>query len=126
MDPVTHVALGACLTHAGFGARLGRSAAAAGALAGLAPDADILIASATDPLLAVEYHRGFTHALVFVPLGAALVAALWLGSAAWRDRRRWPLLWTAAALSYLSHVLLDAATSYGTQLLWPFSPYRTG
>lgn len=126
MDPVTHVALGASLAHLCFGARLGRAAAVAGALAGLAPDADVLISSATDPLLAIEHHRGFTHALVFVPFGSALVAGLWLGSAAWRDRPRWLALWAAAALSYLSHVLLDAFTSYGTQLLWPFSDYRAG
>lgn len=126
MDPVTHVALGASLAHVCFGARLGRAAAVAGALAGLAPDADVFISSPTDPLLAIEYHRGFTHALVFVPAGSALVAALWLGSAAWRDRRRWPVLWAASAISYLSHVLLDAFTSYGTQLLWPFSDYRAG
>lgn len=126
VDPVTHVALGASLAYLGFGARLGRTAAAAGALAGLAPDADVLISSATDPLLAIEHHRGFTHALVFVPVGAALVAALWLGSASWRDWSRWVPLWAAAGLSYLSHVLLDAATSYGTQLLWPFSSARAG
>jgi inner membrane protein len=29
-------------------------------------------------------------------------------------------------MGYLSHSLLDAATSYGTQLLWPFSRHRTG
>lgn len=126
MDPVSHVALGASLAHVCFGARLGRSAALAGALAGLAPDADILISSATDPLLAVEHHRGFSHALAAVPVGAALVASLWLGSPTWRDGRRWLALWSAAALSYLSHVLLDAATSYGTQLLWPFSNQRAG
>lgn len=126
MDPVSHVALGASLAHVCFGARLGRSAALAGALAGLVPDADILISSATDPLVAVEHHRGFTHALVAVPVGAALVASLWLGSATSRDGRRWLVLWGAAGLSYLSHVLLDAATSYGTQLWWPFSNQRAG
>jgi inner membrane protein len=126
VDPVSHVALGASLAHVCFGARLGRSAALAGALAGLVPDADILISSATDPLVAVEHHRGFTHALVAVPVGAALVASLWLGSATSRDGRRWLALWGASAISYLSHVLLDAATSYGTQLWWPFSNQRAG
>ena len=100
--------------------------AAAGALAGLAPDADILIGSTTDPLLAIEHHRGFTHALIFVPAGAALVAALWLLGTEWRERGRWLALWAAAGISYLSHVLLDAATSYGTRLFWPFSDERAG
>ncbi len=126
MDPVTHVLLGAGLGYAVAGRRLGRSAALAGGLAAFVPDADIFIGSATDPLLAIEMHRGFTHALIFVPVGAAVVAALWLTRPAWRERRRWLALWGVCALAYLSHTLLDAATSYGTQLLWPFSRTRTG
>lgn len=126
MDPVSHVVLAASLSYAVFGRRLGRTAAVAGALAGLAPDADIFIGSARDPLLAVEVHRGFTHALVFVPVGAAIVAGLWLGARAWRRRDRWLALWGCAALAWLSHTLLDAATSYGTQLLWPFARHRAG
>lgn len=126
MDPVSHVVLGASLSYALFGRKLGRTAAAVGSLASLAPDADIFIRSSTDPLLAIELHRGFTHALAFVPIGAAAVAALWLVSPAWRDRTRWLPLWACAVVAYTSHTLLDAATSYGTQLLWPFSRERTG
>ncbi len=126
MDPVSHLVLGASVGYAVFGRQLGRAAAAAGGLAGLLPDADILIRSATDPLVAIEAHRGFTHSLAFVPVGAAAVAALWLVAPRWRRRDRGFLLWGAAALAWLSHVLLDAATSYGTQLLWPFSPHRAG
>lgn len=125
MDPLTHVLLGANLSYVAFGGRLGRAAAAVGGLSAFAPDADVFIQSASDPLLAVEYHRGFTHALAFAPVGAALVAALWLMSPAWRSRR-WLGLWAAGTLAYLSHMLLDAATTYGTQLFWPFSTYRTG
>ncbi|MBM3854964.1 MAG: metal-dependent hydrolase, partial [Verrucomicrobia bacterium] len=67
VDPVSHVLLGASLGYAALGRRLGRTAAAVGGLAALVPDADIFIRSASDPLLAIEMHRGFTHALVFVP-----------------------------------------------------------
>ncbi len=126
MDPVTHVLLGASLGYAAGGRRLGRTAALAGGLAAFVPDADIFIGSATDPLVAIEMHRGFTHALLFVPVGAAAVAALWLTGPAWRQGARWLALWGVCALAYLSHTLLDAATSYGTQLLWPFSRARTG
>lgn len=126
VDPVTHVLLGASVGYAALGRRLGRAAAAAGALAAFAPDADIFIRSATDPLLAIEHHRGFTHALAFAPVGAAVVAALWLVRPGWRERRRWLALWGCALLGYVSHALLDAATSYGTRLLWPFSDHRFG
>jgi inner membrane protein len=126
LDPVTHILLGANLAHAAFGRRLGRAAALAGGLAAFAPDIDVFIHSAADPLVAIAYHRGFTHSLAFAPIGAAVVAALWLARPAWRDRARWCALWAAATLAWLSHVLLDAATSYGTQLLWPFSTARAG
>lgn len=126
MDPVTHVLLGASLAYAALGRRLGRAAALAGGLAAFAPDADVFIRSASDPLLAIAHHRGFTHSLAFAPVGAALVASLWLFRAAWRDRPRWVALWLCGVIAWVSHALLDASTSYGTQLLWPFSDYRAG
>lgn len=96
----------------------------AGALAALLPDADFFIRSANDPLLAIEHHRGFTHSLSFVPVGAAVVAAL----AWWRKpgTGTWATWWACCVVGYLSHCLLDASTSYGTQLLWPFSNHRAG
>ena len=125
VDPLTHILLGASLGYAKFGRRLGRTAALAGGLAAFAPDADVFIRSAADPLLAIEHHRGFTHSLSFAPVGAAIVAALWLIRPAWRSRA-WLPLWLCCVLGYVSHALLDAATTYGTQLLWPFSSHRTG
>lgn len=124
MDPLTHTLLGAGLGYAAFGQKLGRTAALAGGLAALLPDADVFIRSSTDPLVAIEFHRHFTHALAFAPVGAALVACLWCGRVGWRDR--WPQLWLCSLLAYVSHCLLDAATSYGTQLLWPFTRHRVG
>ena len=126
MDPVTHAVLGASLAQAACGRRLGRTAALAGAVAGVLPDADVFIRSAADPLVAVAAHRGFTHALVFVPVGALVAVLPWLLRPAGRAGGRGLVLWLAAAVAYLSHVLLDAATSYGTQLLWPFSDHRAG
>jgi inner membrane protein len=126
VDPLTHTLLGASFGYVIFGRRLGRSAALAGGLSAFAPDADVFIRSAADPLLAIEHHRGFTHALAFAPIGAAVVAALWLTRPAWRNRSRWLTLWSCCIAAYLTHPLLDAATSYGTQLLWPFSNSRAG
>jgi inner membrane protein len=124
MDPVSHSLLGASLGFAAFGHRLGRTAALAGGLTGLVPDADIFIRSAADPLLAIEYHRGFTHSLPFAPFGAAVVAAILMLRT--ENRGRPVLLWACCLLAYLSHCMLDAATSYGTQLYWPFSRHRAG
>jgi inner membrane protein len=124
VDPATHALLGATAAHLAFGGRLGRRAAAVGAVAALLPDADVLIRSSADPLLAIEHHRGFTHALAFVPLGGLVAAAPWL----FRARRHGTVAATmgAALVGYATHGPLDAATSYGTRLLWPFSHYRVG
>jgi len=124
MDPLTHILLGATLGYATGGKKLGRTAALTGGLAAFVPDADIFIRSTSDPLLAIEHHRGFTHSLFFAPIGATLVASLWIFRSKWRSQAR--KLWLCCWLTYTSHCLLDAATSYGTQLLWPFSKQRAG
>ena len=123
VDPVTHILLGASLGYGVFGRKLGATAAWAGGLAAFAPDIDVFIRSASDPLVAIEHHRGFTHSFVFAPFGAGVVAALWLAG---KNRRASWLVWPAALVGYVSHELLDAATSYGTRLFWPFSDYRAG
>ena len=121
MDPVSHALLGAASGYAATRAR-SRLTMLAGAAGALLPDIDVLIGSDSDPLVTLEFHRQFTHSLVAAPLGAALVAAvLWFSL----KRRPDPApLYVAALTGYLSAVLLDACTSYGTQLLWPFSDRR--
>lgn len=123
MDLLTQGILGATLAQAGARARDARVAAGVGFGAGLLADADALIQSAQDPLLTLEYHRHFTHALAFIPVGALVAAAL-----LWpflRRRLTFPRLYLYAFLGYALAGLLDACTSYGTHLLWPFSDERT-
>jgi inner membrane protein len=122
LDPVSQAALGASWAQsASRGAKL-RDAGMLGAVSGMAPDLDTLIQSRTDPLLFLEFHRHFTHALAFVPVGALVCAAVFH----WAVRRRLAFHQTYlyCVLGYGSHGLLDACTSYGTQLLWPFSDER--
>jgi inner membrane protein len=57
-----------------------------------------------------------------VPVVGFLAALPWLAFK--RYRGMWQVLVWAGILGVLSHVLLDACTSYGTQLLWPFSGER--
>ena len=122
MDPISQGALGAAAPQAVL--RRGKLPAFAflGCLAGMAPDLDVLIDSSTDPLLFLEYHRQFTHALLFIPVGAALVAVLLHGIV--RRTLRFRETYLACLLGYATHGLLDGCTAYGTQLLWPFSDYR--
>lgn len=119
MDLLTHAALGAAAAAAIAPAGRLRLAAAIGAAAALLPDVDALIASRTDPLLTLEFHRHFTHALAFVPVGALIAAALL--RLALRRRMAFASIYLYAFIGYLLSPLLDACTSYGTHLLWPFS-----
>jgi inner membrane protein len=101
---------------------LAQSAWLPGAVGALLPDVDAFIRSSSDPLLYVEFHRHFTHALAFVPVGGVLAAAPWL--IAPRTRPRWKAYVGAATAGYATHGVLDAATTYGTLLYWPFSHDR--
>jgi len=124
MDPITQGALGAALPGATAGSRQTRTAIFVGFLAGMAADLDVLIRSQTDSLLFLEYHRQFTHSFVFIPIGGFLAAALFfIGFRRWLSIS-FTRLWLFSSLGYATHGLLDAATSYGTQLFWPFSDQR--
>ena len=131
MDILTHAVMGAAFAagvasiryrgeKSGLAAR--RLAAGIGAAAGLLPDADALIQSGGDALLVLDYHRHFSHALAFVPIGA-LIAALLLWPLL-RRRIDFATLYLCALAGYLPHPLLDACTSYGTHLWLPFSQRR--
>jgi len=122
MDPVSHAVLGAALAEPVARSKQIVAAVSVGVVAAVAPDADVLIRSSADSLLALEYHRHFTHSLLFVPVGALLCALLAFPFV----RRLLPFsaCLIISLLGYLSHLLLDACTSYGTLLYWPFSRER--
>lgn len=124
MDPITQGALGAAAPQAVLSRDKLPAFALLGCLAGMAPDLDVFISSSTDPLLFLEFHRQFTHALVFIPVGAALVAVLLHGIV--RRTLRFRETYLACLIGYATHGLLDGCTAYGTQLFWPFSDYRVG
>ncbi len=121
MDPITQGALGAAAAQLLLQKRLGQRAWLYGALGGMAADLDIFIRSAEDPLIAWTYHRHFTHSLAFVPVGG-VACGLVLGIRKAKHRRT--LIVAATTLGYATHAVLDAFTSYGTQLWWPFANTR--
>lgn len=123
MDLLTHGLVGAAFAQSAAAPREARLAAGVGFASGLLADADALTGSAADPLLVLEYHRHFTHALAFVPVGALIAAAiLW---PLLRERIGFARLYLYAFLGYALAGPIDACTSYGTHLLWPFSEERT-
>ncbi len=77
MDPLSQASLGASLSQS-FASNKSKqhSAMVIGALSGMAPDLDVLIRSADNPILFLEFHRQFTHSLIFIPVGGLLCALL--------------------------------------------------
>jgi len=126
MDPISQGVLGAALP---LSASKGvvktdqlKTLAWLGCIAGMAPDIDVLIQSPTDPILFLEYHRQFTHSLIFIPVGALICSLLfhrW-----YKSNLSFKQGYLVCLLGYGTHALLDACTTYGTQLLWPFSDLR--
>lgn len=122
MDPISQGSLGAVLPQSVLRHKnLGRLTLC-GALAGMAPDLDVFIASDVDPLMFLVFHRQFTHALVFIPIGALIVAGCLFPFL--RKSLEFKHVYIACLLGYATHGFLDSCTSYGTQLFWPFSDYR--
>ena len=124
MDPITQGAFGAS-----FSQSLGKKkhillAGVLGFLSGMTPDLDIFIRSDTDPLLFLEYHRQFTHSLIFIPIGGFICAVIFYYLFARRKQLPFRTTYLYCTLGYASHGLLDSCTSYGTQLFWPFSNTR--
>ena len=123
MDPLTQTVIGAVAAVAVSRREERGKAALVGALAGAFPDVDVLIESAEDPLLGLQYHRHFTHSLIFVPVVGMLVAMVFSLFPRMRAMGFGRLL-LYGVVGALTHGLLDACTSYGTQLYWPFHGHR--
>lgn len=123
MDPLSQGILGASAPQSFSKRDKIRIACVLGFLGGMAPDLDIFIRSSTDPLLFLEYHRQFTHALVFIPIGG-LVCGLIFHFAWARRHLAFVETYLFCTLGYATHGLLDTCTTYGTQLFWPFSDAR--
>ena len=122
MDPISQGTVGAAFAQSTANKKNILSISLIGFLAGLAPDLDVLIRSSTDPILFLEYHRQFSHSLFFIPLGALIVALLLYPL--FRKSISLRAVYLASFLGYATHGLLDACTSYGTLLFWPFSSER--
>lgn len=121
MDSITQAVLGAAIGEAGWRRTLGGRAVVAGAVAGVLPDLDV-VALAFGHWSMLVHHRGFTHAVFFAPL--VCLPFGWLA-------RRWAKTGSVGQWAHLifwaliTHPLLDACTTYGTQLAYPLSRHRT-
>lgn len=121
MDSLTQIALGSAVTVAVMGRRTAVwKAALWGAVAGTLPDLDAFIDQGNDVLNMVR-HRAESHSLLFLTLGAPLLAAI--VAKVHGEGRLWRRWWLALWLALFTHPLLDLMTVYGTQLLQPFTDF---
>lgn len=122
MDPVTHGLIGASASLSFADKQKMKFAALLGAAGAMLPDLDILIDSASNPLLQLEFHRQFSHSFFFIPIGALIVAGLlW-----WPVKKKLTFKETYlySLLGISTAGLADTITSYGVQLFWPFTDER--
>lgn len=117
MDSLTQAALGAVVGGTVLGRRLGRKAVLIGAVLGTLPDADVVL-DYGDAIADYTEHRGFSHSLFVLGGLATLLALLCRRFAPPRDIS-FPRWWLFFGLCLMTHPLLDALTTYGTQLWWP-------
>jgi len=119
MDSLTQIVLGAAVGEAVLGKKVGNKAILCGAIAGTIPDLDVLARYFVDTVTATEWHRGFSHSIffsvVFAPIFGWLIWKINPKSNAKFKDWTWLLFW-----GMFTHPLLDAFTTWGTQLFWPF------
>lgn len=123
MDSLTQATLGAAIGEVMLGKKIGRKAAILGAVGGTIPDLDVLLTPLFTKLQNISIHRGYSHSILFCFLGAFLFAYL-LSRMNWTKYITYQRLWFFSFLALFTHVILDAFTTYGTQLLLPFSDNR--
>lgn len=122
MDSLTQATLGAAVGEAILGKKLGNRALAWGLLFGTLPDLDVFLPF-LDHAQKLTVHRGASHSLLIMVI-ASLALAKPLAKL-WKKEKISP---TRAGcfvfLAWITHVLLDCFTVYGTSVLWPFSETR--
>ena len=117
MDSLTQIVLGAAVGEAVLGKKVGNKAMLYGAIAGTIPDLDVLASNFTDTVSALEIHRGFTHSIVFSIVFAPVFGWLVSKIESFKSFKSWSWLFFWA---FITHPLLDAHTTWGPQLFWPF------
>ncbi len=130
MDSITQAALGTAVAYGCWHRQLGRRALAWGFALGTLPDLDILVFPWLDEVNRLLWHRGESHAIWAIFLGALLLAPLLVrihkNPTPPRVSLDFRAAFTGVWLIFASHVLIDVFTVYGTQLLAPFTRHGFG
>lgn len=122
MDSLTQLTLGAALGQAFLGKKIGNKGILIGAFIGTLSDLDVIPGQLLDTPDRLLFHRGFTHSLAFVVIATLLLSQIFKRCCRKENipLRQWHYFF---ATTLTAGILIDAFTTYGTQLLWPYK-YR--
>jgi inner membrane protein len=125
VDSLSQIVLGAAVGEVMLGKRIGNKAQLLGAIAGTIPDLDVFMTMAsTDPFAGLVLHRGYSHSMfAHILLALPFAWLTWIGFKKNIDFKKWYIFWY---LGFFTHTILDCFTTFGTQLLLPFTDYQVG
>ena len=124
MDPLSQGVVGVIAAQQTANRKHLLIASVLGFFAGMSADLDIFIKSSQDPLFSLEFHRQFTHSILFMPFGGLICALFFYYLFLQKKDISFKQTYIYSTLGYATHGLLDACTTYGTQLFWPFTNDR--
>ena len=120
MDTITHMLTGAVVAKALDDKKIGNWGTIAGISMGFFPDLDFILGLFNRQFY-LEFHRGFTHSILLIPLYALFFS--WVFIKISRRPHFW-IFYKICLLVLTSHVILDLLTSYGTMIFSPFFEHR--
>ncbi|WP_434055805.1 MAG: metal-dependent hydrolase [Roseibium sp.] len=125
MDSLTQFTLGAAISAACLGSKMGpRKAVLVGGLIATLPDLDVLIPFETR-IDQFVYHRGWSHSFFIHIIATPVIGELLVRCfKSLRNHRK--RVWATVFLCLTTHALLDSMNAYGARVFWPFHPDPVG
>eukprot|EP01047_Picozoa_sp_COSAG01_P002073 COSAG01_NODE_52_length_31456_cov_125.226648_31_plen_336_part_00 len=119
MDSVSQFLMGSAVAQSMLGSKRQGKAFLLGGLMGTLPDLDVLLTIGSSVVDKLVQHRGFSHSFLFTFFAPFFFAYIFKRLCAWNiSFKRW---YYCFFLVFLTHIILDLMTTWGTQVLWPFS-----
>jgi inner membrane protein len=122
MDSLTQIVLGAAVGELILGKKIGIKAALWGAIGGTIPDLDVVGKYFLSDIDALLFHRGFMHSIFFVFFIGPFISFIPYRIYQYKyNNLSYFDWWLLIFLSLITHPILDAFTTWGTQLFWPLN-----
>ncbi|MGB1075603.1 MAG: metal-dependent hydrolase [Flavobacteriales bacterium] len=120
MDILTHAVFGASTYAAAKGNEANRKDLFWGMSLGMLVDADVFMGFGMDSVQALLNHRSWTHSFLFTCFAALIIGLI---QKRWRQETMSLRDGLAIFLAIHTHIWIDALTTYGTRIGFPFSSH---